>query len=345
MRNQAEAPAAQQELEFEVTLEPLPQIPLTYNWSVHGGTIQSGQGTPAVVVNIVGLEGPSSTATVDIGGLDPNCPHTKSGTTRVAPPPPPLCPQLIIRGPDTANPNQQVGYFLEIIGGIPIGAVTESWTVSNGTITSGQGTTRITVDTTGAQGAITVAVEVSGYDPSCNNFASHTTVIGNPQAIKMREFPLSEENQTAGFLDEFALRMQGDPHVNGVIIVNGGQTRGAAIEALQLATNHVVNNLGIDASRITSRAADPFTLGGQTTLQLWLVPQGAVLPAGINATNFDNLTELKGIAAARVKVLSDAGIRTFAHLAAVDPNRLKELIPTSTEDDRTFWIAEAKKRV
>jgi hypothetical protein len=344
MRNQAEAPAAQQELEFEVKLVPSHDN-LTYNWSVHGGTIQSGQGTPAVVVNIVGLEGPSSTATVDIGGLDPNCPHTKSGTTRVAPPPPPLCPQLIIRGPDTANPNQQVGYFLEIIGGIPIGVVTERWTVSNGTITSGQGTTRITVDTTGAQGAITVAVEVSGYDPSCNNFASHTTVIGNPQAIKMREFPLSEENQTAGFLDEFALRLA-DPQVNGVIIVNGGETRGAAIEALQLATNHVINNLGVDASRITSRAAEPFILGGPVTLQLWLVPQGAVLPPGINAkTNPDDLTELKGIAAARVKVLSDAGIRTFAHLAAVDPNRLKELIPTSTEDDRTFWIAEAKKRV
>jgi len=357
MRNQAEAPAAQKELEFEVTLEPLPQIPLTYNWSVHGGTIQSGQGTPAVVVNIVGLEGPSSTATVDIGGLAPNCPHTKSGTTRVAPPPPPLCPQLIIRGPDTANPNQQVGYFLEIIGGIPIGAVTESWTVSNGTITSGQGTTRITVDTTGAQGAITVAVEVSGYDPSCNNFASHTTVIGNPQAIKFLEFGDWGPDADLGvrierkdkLLDDFAVRLQQEPSMRGFITADWGFRRDEAPASVRQAQDYLVNTRGIDAARIIGQVANPWNPGGEVpVVQLWLLPPGAPLPttAIVNTKNrLDTLTELKGIAAARVKVLSDAGIRTFAHLAAVDPNRLKELIPTSTEDDRTFWIAEAKKRV
>jgi len=345
-----------EQLVFSVTLNPA-VAGVTYRWSLDRGTITSGQGTARITVDATGLGGQSVTATVDISGLAPNCPHTKSGTTRVAPPPPPLCPQLIIRGPDTANPNQQVGYFLEIIGGIPIGAVTESWTVSNGTITSGQGTTRITVDTTGAQGAITVAVEVSGYDPSCNNFASHTTVIGNPQAIKFLEFGDWGPDADLGvrierkdkLLDDFAVRLQQEPSMRGFITADWGFRRDEAPASVRQAQDYLVNTRGIDAARIIGQVANPWNPGGEVpVVQLWLLPPGAPLPttAIVNTKNrLDTLTELKGIAAARVKVLSDAGIRTFVHLAAVDPNRLKELIPTSTEDDRTFWIAEAKKRV
>jgi hypothetical protein len=46
----------------------------TYNWSVSAGTIESGQGTPSIVVRTARENaGQTITATVDLGGLDPNC--------------------------------------------------------------------------------------------------------------------------------------------------------------------------------------------------------------------------------------------------------------------------------
>ena len=46
----------------------------TYNWTVSGGTIESGQGTPSIVVRTSAADqGSTITATVNLGGLDPNC--------------------------------------------------------------------------------------------------------------------------------------------------------------------------------------------------------------------------------------------------------------------------------
>src|SRR5690606_20383933 len=54
---------------------------VTYNWSVSSGTIESGQGTPSIVVSTTNdMANTSVTATVELGGLDPacNCPSTAS---------------------------------------------------------------------------------------------------------------------------------------------------------------------------------------------------------------------------------------------------------------------------
>src|SRR5580765_1293569 len=55
---------------------------------------------------------------------------------------------------------------------------TYKWKVSAGTITSGQGTSSITVDTTGLGGQVlTATVEVGGVDPACNRTASCSTPV------------------------------------------------------------------------------------------------------------------------------------------------------------------------
>ena len=51
---------------------------VTYNWTVSAGPIDSGQGTDDIYVRVV--LGDVVTASVEIGGLDPNCPTTFSGT-------------------------------------------------------------------------------------------------------------------------------------------------------------------------------------------------------------------------------------------------------------------------
>ncbi len=53
-----------------------PNQNLTYKWSVNGGTIISGQGTSSIT--LTPTAGQTTTATVDIGGLPPECEHTRS---------------------------------------------------------------------------------------------------------------------------------------------------------------------------------------------------------------------------------------------------------------------------
>ncbi|HYY58499.1 MAG TPA: hypothetical protein VE842_14295 [Pyrinomonadaceae bacterium] len=50
-----------------------PSLKLTYNWSVSAGTIIAGQGTQTITIDTTGTAGQTSTATVELGGLDSSC--------------------------------------------------------------------------------------------------------------------------------------------------------------------------------------------------------------------------------------------------------------------------------
>jgi len=50
-----------------------PESKISYNWSVSKGTISQGQGTAVIEVEVTGMDLEGLTATVEIGGVDPNC--------------------------------------------------------------------------------------------------------------------------------------------------------------------------------------------------------------------------------------------------------------------------------
>jgi hypothetical protein len=64
---------------------------VTYNWSVSAGTISGGQGTPSITIDTAGLGGQTVTATVEIGGLPPECDRTRSCSFTVTTPPVETC--------------------------------------------------------------------------------------------------------------------------------------------------------------------------------------------------------------------------------------------------------------
>ncbi|MCV4566453.1 hypothetical protein OFB72_28250, partial [Escherichia coli] len=71
--------------------------------------------------------------------------------------------------------------------------ITYNWSVSAGTIESGQGTPSITVRTTRdmAGSSVTATVEIGGLDPACNcpRTASETAgVAPKPDAVMIDEF-------------------------------------------------------------------------------------------------------------------------------------------------------------
>src|SRR5258705_8607031 len=50
-----------------------PGSEISYNWSVSKGTISQGQGTAVIEVEVTGVDLEGLTATVELGGVDPNC--------------------------------------------------------------------------------------------------------------------------------------------------------------------------------------------------------------------------------------------------------------------------------
>ena len=166
--------------------------------------------------------------------------------------------------------------------------VTYNWSVSAGTITSGQGTSSITVDTDGLGGqTVTATVELGGLDPSCARTGSCTTgiIAPVPPAVKFDEYGDITFNDEKARLDNYAIQLQNQPGSQGYIIAygtcvgDGLCTHKSCIVAQKRADrakDYLVNTRGIDAGRIMT------VDGGCRTavdVELWVVPTGAVAPA------------------------------------------------------------------
>ena len=55
-----------------------PMSEFSYNWSVSKGTISRGQGTAVIEVEVTDMDLEGLTATVEIGGFEPNCARVAS---------------------------------------------------------------------------------------------------------------------------------------------------------------------------------------------------------------------------------------------------------------------------
>ncbi len=181
--------------------------------------------------------------------------------------------------PDTGTPGTPVTFTATVSGGDPSVTPTYNWTVSAGTISSGQGTPTITVDTTGVSGPITATVDVGGYDRSCTTSDSCTTSITvPPTARKIDEYGNIRFNDEKARLDNLAIELQNDPTAQGYLVCYGGRVgrAGEAQARCDRAKNYLVTSRGLSADRIVT------VDGGfreDLTVELWVVPQGAQPPA------------------------------------------------------------------
>ncbi len=253
---------------------------LLYTWSVTGGRL-SGEGRQ-VTWDLTGVANGSYTATVEVN--DGNQ-HTANGSATVTVTdcpdcvrPQPPCPTVSVSCPSDVDPGQPITFTASVAGGEAGATFTYNWSVSAGTISSGQGTSTITVDTAGLAGqSVTATVSIGGADPSCTGTtASCTTGVKppKPEPQKFDEYGNIRFNDEKARLDNYAIQLQNQPGSAGTIIVYGtcageGQQRG------DRAKDYLVNTRGIEAGRIT--VVD----GGcrsDLTVQLWIVPAGADAP-------------------------------------------------------------------
>lgn len=162
------------------------------------------------------------------------------------------------------------------------------WTVSpgNAKVTSGLGTSAITIDTTGLGGqSISADLDVSNgyYDEICRQKIAVNTLIEKlpvPEAVKFDEFESQAFDDDKARLDTFAIQLQNNPDAQGYIILYQGTDRNSVrnrnVEKLSKKTmEYLANTRGIDADRIviTNWGSRP-----RTTYELWLIPPGAQQP-------------------------------------------------------------------
>ena len=254
-------------------------LPLRYNWSATGGRIVgSGANT---TWDFSGVQPGTYTVTVEVNsGREADCTAFTQTAVVVRDCPPPTCPSINISCPDTVRLGEAVTFRASVTN-LAMGITpTYQWTVSAGTITSGQGTTSITVDTTGLTGQpINARLSVLGFNLDC--FAQCTTQV--PLLVEPRKFDefgdIARDDEKAR-LDNFAIQLQQEPDAQGYIFVYSGTGRRIRADYAQRRTarirDYLMNQRGLDSRRITIQEGPPRT---EPTVELWIVPPGATPPS------------------------------------------------------------------
>jgi hypothetical protein len=189
-----------------------------------------------------------------------------------------VCGKVSATGADGADDGTPITFHAVYEQGTPTVSPTYSWSVSAGTITGGQGTDTITVDTKGTGGqTITASVELGGLDPTCSHSAAASTGI-KPVAKprKFDEYGNIRFNDEKARLDNFAIQLQNEPSSRGSIVGYGSCGAEGTTRANR-AKDYLVNTRGIDAGRLD--VVDGGCLP-DLLVQLWVVPQGATLTTG-----------------------------------------------------------------
>jgi hypothetical protein len=249
---------------------------LTYNYTVSGGRIV---GTGANVSwDLGGVQPGTYTITSGVDDGCGVCGATKTQTVTVANCSSCVsncsCPTLSVSGPSGVTTPGQSMTFTATTGG----DVTYNWTVSAGTISSGQGTSSITVDTTGVpnNGSVTATVEMSGASlcADCPRTQSATAGFAAlPTKQLVDEYGKLTNDDVKARIDGFYTQLNNDPNAKGYIIIYGTP---AQIKVARAQIMKAIAFRKYDASRVTIVEGPP--QGADVHVKLWLVPAGAEPP-------------------------------------------------------------------
>jgi hypothetical protein len=191
------------------------------------------------------------------------------------------CPVLIVSCPTDCvalgDPFQVSG---SVTGGDPNKDVTYHWEISDGKIIKGQGTSSITVDSSGTEGNITSTLTIGGsaVNPECHSTASCTLM--TCCEFPPRKFDLYGQigrASEAQRLNQFVVELENNPSAQGYVMVFGkvGSDPTKITARIHRIGEYLTDKRGIEPGRIVT------VDGGfrdQFTVELWLVPQGAKPP-------------------------------------------------------------------
>jgi len=251
--------------------------PLTYNYTVSGGRIvgtgsnvtwdlsNAQAGTYTITTGVddgCGVCGKTNTQTITVKECD-DCVQICE------------CPSLSVSGPGVVNAGSPMTFTANTTGSA---SVTYNWSVSAGTISGGQGTSSITVDTAGLSSSsnVTATVNIGGLDPSCQcqTTASETgSIAAAPTPSQVDEFGAAKDDDVKARVDGFYTQLNSSPNAQGYIINYGTP---AQIRARRAQIMKAINFRKYDVSRVTF--VDGPDNGTGVNTKFYLVPAGATPP-------------------------------------------------------------------
>ena len=250
---------------------------LTYNYTVSGGRIV-GSGAN-VQWDLTGAQTGTYTITTGVDDGCGVCGKTDTKTVKVQECPDCeqvcSCPTLSVTGPGgVTNPGDTMTFTLN--GG---GSNSVNWTVSSGTIESGQGTSSITVRTSKemSNGNVTATAEIGGLDAACKcpNTAQETAGVAPTITLsrKVDEFGAQKDDEIKARVDNFYIELNNDPNAKGYI-VNYGTAK--QITARRAQIMKAINFRKYDVTRVVF--IDGSDTGAGVNTKFWIVPANAVPP-------------------------------------------------------------------
>lgn len=188
----------------------------------------------------------------------------------------PGCPVISVSQLEPASMSQRRIYKANVQGGDAIVTPKYNWTVWEGKITSGQGTSEVSVETEG-DNSITVTVEVMGYAANCQNKASYTTIVERILSRKVDEYQALKFSEERLRLDQFAWRLHNEPGSKGYIIIyDATDTRKISVRKRgERAKKYLIKERGFPETRIV------VVNGGRRdkhSVELFITPAGALPP-------------------------------------------------------------------
>lgn len=194
------------------------------------------------------------------------------------------CPyNIVVDGPDRVLENDIITFSsrnLVTEGAIP---VNYKWTVSGGTITSGLGTSSITVDTRGMGGKVVKAyldVTDDVYGSTCmqkNEVETGVDIQELPKPYQCDIFEAKNRDDIKARYDNCVIRVQETPNSQLYVILYQGTEKGSPkVDVLSKMTlDYFVKSRGVDPRNIviTKWGSRP-----RTTVEVWVVPPGAQPP-------------------------------------------------------------------
>ncbi|HEY0426836.1 MAG TPA: hypothetical protein VGC76_03415 [Pyrinomonadaceae bacterium] len=195
------------------------------------------------------------------------------------------CPyNIVVNGPEEYTENSTITFTTRNIGSNPAIPINYKWTVSNGTITGGQGTSSITVNTAGAnRQPITAYLDVTDDIPgsTCQQKNEATSnpppPVVVPQPYQCDVFESKSQDDNKARFDNCVLQFNATPNSQiYIILYQGTGRRSLSVDKLKRQTlDYFVKTRGVDPRQIV------VTEGGtkeRTTVEIWIVPPGAQPP-------------------------------------------------------------------
>ena len=186
------------------------------------------------------------------------------------------CPKIEINGGGVVRPGEPMTFIVKLENEAKFPRIEYEWTVSNGTISGGQASPVITVDTTSLETNITATVKIKGLPENCADTASET---GNVSPIKdifpIDEFGKLPNDEVKARMDALFVSLGNEPNGQGYIL-NYGTDEEVAVREKQI--QKAINYRKYDASRVTVVRCGANPNGAGVWTKVWIVPPGADNP-------------------------------------------------------------------